>query len=194
MGTRSVKRCHEDSDTETPAALALTDAKRWAYQNLGQDLLASPPVAAHELDPCDLGDPPPVEPDFDAIPLSLYEATIVIQHNRVGQALDTEVLDPKVDCTKKPLLSITNDADSTTEGLFLAKRKCHMVKVGTLYCLHSTPLVTDRTVPVDQDMLALVPSVPFISGKKLNALVELFWLLVPLTNVYGCYPPPHGSR
>ena len=29
--------------------------------------MASPPVAAHELDPCDFGDPPPVEPDFGAL-------------------------------------------------------------------------------------------------------------------------------
>ena len=47
-----------------------------------------------------------------------------------------------------------------TKGFFLAKHKCHRLKVGTYYRLHSTPLVTDRPVPVDQDMLALVPSVP----------------------------------
>ena len=57
LGARSTKRRCEDSDTESPEALTLTDAKRWAYQNLGQDLLASPPVAAHELDLCDIGDP-----------------------------------------------------------------------------------------------------------------------------------------
>ena len=45
VGARSTKRRREDSE-----ALTLTDAKRWAYQNLGQDLLASPPVAAHELE------------------------------------------------------------------------------------------------------------------------------------------------
>ena len=160
VGARSTKRRREDSDTETPEALTLTDAKRWAYQNLGQDLLASPPVAAHELDPCDIGDPPPVEPDFGALPLSSYEAKALVRHNRVMQAIDKEVLDSEVDCSKRPILSITNDADSTTKGFFLAKHKCHRLKVGTHYRLHSTPLVTDRPVPVDQDMLALVPSVP----------------------------------
>ena len=160
MGARSTKRRREDSDTDTPEALTLTDAKRWAYQNLSQDLLASPPVAAHELDPCDIGDPPPVEPDFGALLLSSYEAKALVRHNRVMQAIDMEVLDSEVDCSKRPILSITNDADSTTKGFFLAKHKCHRLKVGTHYRLHSTPLVTDRPVPMDQDMLALVPSVP----------------------------------
>ena len=89
-------------DAETPEALTLTDAKRWAYQNLGQDLLASPPVAAHELDLCDLGDPPPVEPDFGALPLSSYEAKALVRHNRVMQAIDKEVLDSEVTVPRDP--------------------------------------------------------------------------------------------
>ena len=99
VGARSTKRRSEDSDAETPEALTLTNAKRWAYQNLGQDLLASTPVAAHELDPCDLGYPLPVELDFGALPLSSYEAKALVRHNRVMQAIDKEVLDPEVDCS-----------------------------------------------------------------------------------------------
>ena len=148
VGARSTKRRREDSDTETPEALTLTDAKRWAYQNLVRTCWLVHLLLPMSWTRVILG-----------IPLQ-WKAKALVRHNRVMQAIDKEVFDSEVDCSKKPILSITNDADSTTKGFFLAKHKCHRLKVGTHCRLHSTPLVTDRPVPVDQDMLALVSSVP----------------------------------
>ena len=102
------------------------------------------------------GEPTSLSPDLFQFPPAVVVAKAMTRHNRYLQGLDKSSRPSEVDCSSKRLQDVQVDHDISTKGFSMSKQKCKGLRMDSHYKIHSTDLVTDRPVPVDQDMLAVV--------------------------------------
>ena len=140
--------------------LTLLDGKGIMYSTLGSTLAPLPHVVMEVREPGDLHEPTSSSPDLSQFPPAVVVAKAMTRHNRYLQGLDKSSRPSEVDCSSKRLQDIQVDHDISTEGFSMSKQKCKGLRMDSHYKIHSTDLVTDRPVPVDQDMLALVRMAP----------------------------------
>ena len=168
------------------------------YSTLGSTLAPLPPVVMEVREPGDLHEPTSSSPDLFQFPPAVVVAKAMTRHNRYLQGLDKSSRPSEVDCSSKRLQDVQVDHGISTKGFSMSKQKCKGLRMDSHYKIHSTDLVTDRPVPVDQDMLALVRTAPPPLATLHQWEEVKVWPRAVRNNVrervfHGCYSTPSRS-